>query len=681
MKLIEKTRLKAPLYLRTKLILSFIIVILVGGMGSTIIGTRLVANTLIRQAQRKVTHDLASAWMVYNERLKDIESVVRLTSQRFFLKQGIALDKRDVIKKELERLRIENNLDILTLTDKKGKVLIRTRSPYMEGDDQSRDEIISIALNKKIVASTQIIPRKELMKEGEALVRQAYMKIITTPKAKPKKEAEETSGMMLKAAVPVVAQDDSLLGVLYGGSLINRDYYIVDRIKEIVFKGEKYRGKDTGTATIFQGDLRISTNVKTEEDQRAIGTRVSEEVDKAVLEEGREWVGRAFVVNDWYITAYQPIKNIKGEIIGILYVGMLEAPYIDIRNKVVLSFFGIALLCLFLVLIMYYFITTGITNPLRDMVVATERIAQGDLSHEVKVQSRDEIGHLALSFNQMVRNLKNAHQELREWGNTLEKRVAERTEALQKTQYQLIQSEKLASLGKLAAVVAHEINNPLAGILTYIKLLLKITAKEPFPLARIKEMASYLSLMNKEMDRVTRIVKDLLTFARQSKPKIENANVNSILEKSLSLLENKLKLQNIKLNVLLDSTLPSVPCDFSQIQQTLMNIIINGTESMPEEGELTIKSRHLPEDGFIEIEISDTGMGIPEDHLSKVFDPFFSTKDAGKGVGLGLSIAYGIINGHKGSIEVKSKVGKGTTFIIKLPTTVKEEKEKPQGGS
>ena len=359
---------------------------------------------------------------------------------------------------------------------------------------------------------------------------------------------------------------------------------------------------------------------------------------------------------------------------------MLEAPYIDIRNKVVLSFFGIALLCLLIVLIMYYFITTGITNPLRDMVVATEKIAQGDLSHEVKLQSKDEIGHLALSFNQMVRNLKSAHQELREWGITLEKRVAERTDALQRAQYQLIQSEKLASLGKLAAVVAHEINNPLAGILTFIKLLLKITLREPFPSARVKEMRDYLSLMDKEMGRVTRIVKDLLTFARRSKPKIEDVNVNSVLEKSLSLLENKLKLQNIKLNVVLDSNIPLVPCDFSQIQQTLMNIIINGSEAMPEEGELTIKSRHSPEDGFIEVEIADTGTGIPKDNLSKIFDPFFTTKDAGKGVGLGLSIAYGIINEHRGSIEVKSKADKGTTFIIKLPTKAKEEKENLKGG-
>jgi two-component system NtrC family sensor kinase len=501
------------------------------------------------------------------------------------------------------------------------------------------------------------------------------MTILPTPKAKPRKDAEETSGMMLKAAAPIVGQAGKLLGVLYGGSLINRDYYIVDRIKEIVFKEEKYKGKDTGTATIFQGDLRISTNVKTKDFQRAIGTQVSEEVGSAVLEEGREWIDRAFVVNDWYITAYQPIKNVVGEIIGILYVGTLEAPYIDVRNKVVISFLGIALLCLFLVLIMYLFITTGITNPLRDIVVATEKIAQGDLSHEVKIQSRDEIGHLAESFNQMVRELKHAQQELTEWGETLEKRVADRTEALEKAQYQLIRSEKLASLGKLAAVVAHEINNPLAGILTYIKLLLKITGKEPFPVSRSEEMRSYLSVMDTEMNRVTRIVKDLLTFARRSKPRIEKVNVNSIVEQSLSLLENKLKLQQIQLQTLLDEALPLVPCDFSQIQQVLMNLIINGTEAMSKGGELTIKTDHTADNEFVEIEVADTGAGIPDEHLSKVFDPFFSTKEAGKGVGLGLSIVYGIVNEHKGTIDVKSTIGKGTTFTIKLPTVVEEEND------
>ena len=150
-------------------------------------------------------------------------------------------------------------------------------------------------------------------------------------------------------------------------------------------------------------------------------------------------------------------------------------------------------------------------------------------------------------------------------------------------------------------------------------------------------------------------------------------NVNSIVEQSLSLLENKIKLQKVNLQTQLDETLPLVPCDFSQIQQVLMNLIINGTEAMSNGGELNIKTYHKPDNEFVEIEVADTGAGIPDEHLSKIFDPFFSTKEAGKGVGLGLSIVYGIVNEHKGSIDVKSAEGKGTTFTIKLPTVVEEE--------
>jgi two-component system NtrC family sensor kinase len=412
-----------PLSLRTKLITSFIIVILFGGLVTLFFGWRLVKDTLISQAQTKVQHDLAAAWMVYNEKLNDIRDIILLNSSRESIQKAIKSNEKEILERYLGRVREEFNLDVLTLTDSQGKVILRTTQSEINGDDQSTDPLVTRALKGETVAGTQIISREELLKEEKNLARRAYLEIIPTPKAAPRAEDYEENGMMLKAASPLLDDDGTIIGVLYGGILLNRDYEIVDRVKEIVYKGEKYKGRDRGTATIFQHDLRISTNVPNEKGERAIGTRVSKEVNDAVLVEGRAWIDRAFVVNDWYITAYEPIKNIDGRTIGILYVGMLEKPYLDTAYRVMFIFIIMAFLCVVILLTILYFSTSRIIKPLQKMVVATQEIAKGDLSHKVEMQSRDEIGDLAESFNQMTANLKAANEKLIEWGKTLEKKV------------------------------------------------------------------------------------------------------------------------------------------------------------------------------------------------------------------------------------------------------------------
>ena len=442
--------------------------------------------------------------------------------------------------------------------------------------------------------------------------------------------------------------------------LLNRNYEIVDKVKEIVYKGEKYKGREIGTVTIFQKDLRISTNVKNSKGERAIGTRVSEEVNRVVLKEGKAWIGRAFVVNDWYITAYEPIKNVKGEIIGILYVGMLEKPYIDLRNKVMLTFVGIACVCIILLLTILYFSTSKIIKPLQEMVIATKKIAKGDLSHRVVTKSRDEIGILAESFNRMVSDLKKANEELIEWGKTLEKKVEERTKELKEMQAHLIQSEKLASLGKLAASIAHEINNPLGGILMYSHLLLEDIGKESPHSENIKKII-------KETTRCKDIVKGLLEFARPKEPEMTLVDINEILEKSLAIMEKQALFQNIKIKKSFSPSLPKVIADGAQLQQVFMNIILNAAEAMDGRGELFIRTDLDQEKRNFEIEFTDTGCGISKENLSRIFEPFFTTKPVGERTGLGLAISYGIISRHDGDIEVKSEVGKGTTFIIRLP--------------
>jgi two-component system NtrC family sensor kinase len=650
------------LSLRTKLAFSFILVVVAVGLASSLIGIRLVATDLVKRAQLKVQIDLNSAWMVYNDRLKDVETVVYLTSERFFLREGIRSGSWNELKRELERVRLGNNLDILTLTDKKGKVLIRTRNPYTVGDDQSNDEIVGAVLKeRKTTKGTEITPQKELSKEGKELVEQAFMVFTTTPKAKPRIKDRETSGMMLKAAAPVFGEGRKLIGVLYGGHLLNRDYLIVDEVKDIVYKGVKYKGKDIGTATIFQWDVRTSTNVRNSDGLRAIGTRVSSDVYEKVLENGQPYIGRSFVVNADYITAYEPIRNITGEVIGMLYVGILEAPYTDRRNELVLSFFAVAILGIILALLMVVFVTSRITRPLDSLVFATEKVAQGDLAYEVPVKSGDELGNVAASFNKMTKVLKSSNEEITKRTRDLE----ETNKELRETQAQLIQTEKMSSLGRLAAGVAHEINNPLTGVMTFSHLLLKNAKDE----ATRKD----LEIIVRETTRCKKIIKGVLDFARETPPQRKLCQVNDIIGRTLAILEPQSLFHNIQTERNLDDKLPQIWIDENQMEQVFMNIALNAAEAMKGEGRFSISSSLNKREDFVEVRMEDTGMGISKEYLNKIFDPFFTTKDPQKGTGLGLSVSYGIVQKHKGDILVESEVGKGTIFIIKLPVEKKED--------
>ncbi|MBA7626033.1 Adaptive-response sensory-kinase SasA [subsurface metagenome] len=645
---------------RAKFILSFLAVICFGGVVTITLGTRLEHHTIIDLAQAKVRHDLASARMVYNEKINYIRYIVRLNSTQESIHNAIKNNNRIALERYLDRSRKEFSLDILTLTDSRGKVILRAARPETWGDDQSADSLVARALRGETIAATQIIPRKELLKEGQDLAERAYLKFIPTPKAVPRAEDYEEDGMVLKAVAPVIDDDGTIIGVIYGGILLNQNYELVDRVKEIVYKGEKYKGREIGTATIFQKDLRISTNVKNASGERAIGTRVSKEVNQAVLIEGEPWIDRAFVVNDWYITAYEPIKNIEEKIIGILYVGVLEKPYIDLRNKVMLTFAGMAVLSVVLLLTILFFITSSIIRPLKNMVFATNQIAQGNLNQKVDIDFQDEIGQLAQSFNQMTENLKKANEKLIQWGKTLEKRVEERTKELREMQDSLIQSEKMASLGKMSAGVAHEINNPLTSILINTHLMLEKTEKNHL-------FQEYLSLIADETIRCTNIVKGLLEFSRQNPPRKVFTDINEIIKRTLQLLEHQAAFQNIRVIKKPDESLPQIKVDKDKIKQVFWNLMINAAEAMPHGGTLTLTSQLSGDKKYVEVVFTDTGAGIPQEYLNKLFDPFFTTK--GGGTGLGLAVSYGIIEQHQGKIEVKSEPGKGSVFTISLPNT------------
>jgi len=631
--------------LKEKLVISFLAVIIICGLTATLVGMQLIGTGIINQAQDKVGHDLNSGREVYREEMENLKDVVRFTALRFFIKDAISDDDIETLRRRLQEIRLKESLDILTLTDQFGKVVIRARNPSVRRDNQAHDELVSHVLStKEVIVGTVIIPREELVKEGVDLAEQARIKVVATPKAKPGLKTEQTSAMCIKAAAPVFRNDGSLLGILYGGNLLNQNHTLVDKVKEIAYRGVKYKGEDIGTSTIFQGDLRISTNVRREDGSRAIGTQLSQDVYEQVLEKGLPWIHRAFVVDNWYIAAYEPIKNTQGDVIGVLSVGILEDKFTDMRKKAISMFLGITLAGMIVALIISSFLAKGILKPISDLVSASRRWAKGDFDHQVEITRKDEIAKLEKTFNFMAVSLKERDDKLREYTNL-----------------QIMKSERLATIGQLAAGVAHEINNPLGTIAIYAQMALDDLGKDN------DSCRESLAVVMKQTNRAGRIVKDLLEYARQSEPEMRILNINDVLTQAIAIITHPAELQNIRLIADLASETPDIRGDSDKLQQVFVNIIVNALQAMPEGGELTVRTRMIEDSKFMEIEITDTGCGIPQEHLSKLFDPFFSTKRTGKGTGLGLSVALGIVEKHNGVIDVKSKIGEGSTFTIRLP--------------
>jgi two-component system NtrC family sensor kinase len=643
---------KIRLPIATKLTLSFLSIILLSSLIFTFFGIQIINNRIIEEAQERVRNDLNAAREIYQNRLEHVEDAVEFTTVRLFMGDILRGDVRQEYLDELVRFKGSENIDVLTITDSTGKVVLRVNNPSVMGDDQSRDEIVSVVLRMKAPASgTTIVSAEELRRESPALTKQAYFKFIETPMARPRPETVETAGMMLKAATPIFDANGEFIGVVYGGILLNRSYDIVDKVKETVFQNVVYEGKDIGTATIFQDDVRISTNVKDNSGARAIGTRIQEDVYNQVVIKQEPWIGRAYVVTDWYITAYEPIRNINQEVIGILYVGILEQKYTDIQNQTVLVFIGITLVGATLTTIIALWISRQISMPIRNLVAASKQLANGNLEAKVEPTSGDELGKLSYRFNQMAEALRQRDERLKEF-----------------TKRKIMESERLAIIGQLAANVAHELNNPLQGIVTYSSLLLEKEACDEPSRQNIEKIAT-------QAGRCREIIRGLLDFSRQKKPVKTLSNINALLRGCISLVENQALFHNITIVQNLDDSLPMIVIDPSQIERVFLNLIINAAEAMNGSGTLTLTTCFGMNERNIEIEVKDTGHGISIENMEKIFNPFFTTKEIGHGVGLGLAISYGIVKEHNGEITVESEYGKGANFTVSLPVITKVSEE------
>ena len=323
----------------------------------------------------------------------------------------------------------------------------------------------------------------------------------------------------------------------------------------------------------------------------------------------------------------------------------------------VLAILGVAVLIV-------AFVQHMVGEPLKALTEGTHRLGSGDLGYQIHLKSSGELQELATSFNTMSCQLNEAHSEINAWARTLEERVEQKTRELSGAQDEMLRVERMASIGKLAAVVAHEINNPLAGILTYAKLLKKRLSRGPEPNA---ENISMLDLVESESRRCGEIVKNLMTFARPTSMNREPVNLNTVIDRCLRLVQHQLELKSIELHKPLEANLPLVRCDAGQIEQVVLALVMNAIDAMPNGGNLTVTSRGGLDAKHVQIEVRDDGVGMPPDVLSNMFEPFFTTKEHGRGLGLGLAISRNIVDRHGGRIQVASQPGHGTTFTITLP--------------
>ncbi len=309
-----------------------------------------------------------------------------------------------------------------------------------------------------------------------------------------------------------------------------------------------------------------------------------------------------------------------------------------------------------------------LAQPIARLIEGCKAVSRMKLDKPLVLEhDSEELDELALSFNVMQDRLRAALEEINEFTQNLETKVEERTEQLKAAQKKLVQSDRLASLGQLSASVAHEINNPISGVLNLSMLLQRMLKGEGIPPGRLEEFRKYLAQITHETSRVGRIVSDLLAFSRRGKPQRSPADLNKIVGMTLSLVQHKLKLSNVDARVHLFDGLPEVLCDSSQIQQVVVNLVLNAAEATQNKAEKRVEIETTINENSVLLMVTDNGEGIPPENLTKIFDPFFTTKSDGKGVGLGLAVSYGIIQAHGGDIEVKSGVGAGTTFTVSLP--------------
>lgn len=523
------------------------------------------------------------------------------------------------------------------------------------------------------VAGLEVLAPAQFEQLAPQLRDRPQVPIVPTRNAAPSSRTVENRAMVMLASSVVTDDRGRVIAHLRGGILLNHNLPFIDHINRIVYPEGSLPLDSQGTATLFMDDVRVTTNVRLFQDQRAVGTRVSQAVSEAVLQRGGTWLDRAFVVDDWYVSAYEPLQDVHGQRIGMLYVGYLEKPFRLVKYSMLGIIGAIFLLVMALSALFSLRWARSIFRPVEQMNLAMQRVEEGDTGARVgPVAARDELGALANHLDQLLDVIDEKTRVLQQWASQLDAKVAERTSelaqsntALQQAQQQLVKSEKLAAIGQLTASIAHEINNPIAVMQGNLDLMRETLGPHAGP------VAAELKLLDEQVERMRIIVTQLLQYARPTEYAgyVESIDVNRTLEDCLVLVTHLLAHTRIAVARDLQAS-ARAGINRQELQQVVINLLVNAIQAMADGGTLTLRTRDwVGADGLpgVVLTVEDTGPGLETQTLERLFRPFFTTKNDGNG--LGLWISQGLVERYGGTLTARNRQPPpGAAFEVRLYT-------------
>jgi len=636
--------------IRIRILFSLLLVVLLTGILSISIGLFIINNNIIREAKDTVKNSLSMIEQLYQDEMKKNFSELSFSAKDMTLKNAFSSRNNREIHLYLKRIQKHYGFDAVSLSHTTGKTIAMANKEIIERQNINTLPFLtnkSFDLNKGGYG-TEIISSSFLKYEKNDLYKKSK---IYVKKSKTRNNTSiNNKSLIMWAAVPIYIHG-RVRAILYSYNLLNNNTEIIDRFNQLAANDEVINNHTVSTTTIFLNGLRVTTNVKDNSGKRATGTWVSDEVYNTVIKKGKTWINDAFVVERWYLSGYSPIKNNNGKIIGILYTGLLKEKYNIILRETAYYFLFIMMITTIIAVLISILLSKTIGNPIKRLTQGASNMSDGKHEHIMTYPTDpSDIKYLTDTFNQMIDDILERDRKLSEL-----------------TERKLLHSQKLASVGRLASGIAHEINNPLTGILTFSELLIEDL--------KGSESEKDLVVIRDEALRCREIVRGIFDFARDTKLELVEKNLNEVITSTMMILEKHINFQDIVIHKELDFNIPDFPMDFIQMKSVISNLAVNAADAMPTGGELTISTSYYALSKTVNLIVADTGQGIEEENLQKIFDPFYTTKEPSKGTGLGLSVTYGIIRRHGGTIEAISEPGIGTSFTVSFPIEQRNEKE------